>query len=101
MALRATGVHVDDDMARLRGLLEQRFGIEPQPKLEECHGEQRSGIVSFEFPGGDPMAVKRHAMRREVVFGCRAGRLRISPHAYNNEEDLDRLVSALTSFGER
>jgi selenocysteine lyase/cysteine desulfurase len=64
-------------------------------------GEQRSGIVAFEMFGKDAMALKRHAMRREVVFGVRAGRLRISPHAYNNEEDLDRLIGALASFGER
>jgi selenocysteine lyase/cysteine desulfurase len=67
-------------------------------RLEHRGGQQRSGIVSFELPGLDPMALKRHAKGQDVIFGCRAGRLRISPHAYNNEEDLDRFVRALTSF---
>jgi selenocysteine lyase/cysteine desulfurase len=57
--------------------------------------EHSSGIVSFEIPEANPLEVRKRCLEQGVVLSCRAGRLRASPHAYCNEEDLDRLLAAV------
>lgn len=64
-------------------------------------GSQRpgdlSGIVPLEHPAVDPNTFARAARAEGVVLASRRGRVRISPHVYNNDDDLDRLASVLAS----
>lgn len=56
-----------------------------------------SGIVSFDLPGKDPIAVKEFATSQNVVINARNGHIRVSPHAYTNQTDIDRLLHILKS----
>jgi selenocysteine lyase/cysteine desulfurase len=55
----------------------------------------RSGIVAFDLPGKNLPAVRRHCMQKNIALSCRNGLLRISPHAYVDEEDVSRLIDVL------
>ncbi len=60
----------------------------------------RSGILGVRWPGGDFVATRKHCIAQNVILSVRAGRIRISTHGYNNAEDIDRLVTALTEARE-
>ncbi|MFP6750702.1 MAG: aminotransferase class V-fold PLP-dependent enzyme [Pirellulaceae bacterium] len=64
--------------------------------ISRREGEGRSGIVSFDLPGKNLPAVRRHCMQKNIALSCRNGLLRISPHAYVDEEDISRLIDALS-----
>jgi selenocysteine lyase/cysteine desulfurase len=58
--------------------------------------EDRSGIVSLIPPDGrDPAAAVKELRRQGIAVNHRAGRLRVSPHAYNTPDEIDRLVELL------
>jgi cysteine desulfurase/selenocysteine lyase len=60
-------------------------------------GDRSSGIVAFDLPGVELSSIRRHCLAYAVVLSVRGGRLRISPHAYTTEADVDRLVEALAA----
>jgi selenocysteine lyase/cysteine desulfurase len=56
---------------------------------------EKSGIVSLVSPATPPDELVKRCRAAGVIVNNRAGRLRVSPHAYNTEGELDRLLEAM------
>ncbi len=52
-------------------------------------------LICLAFPGGMPDSLVQRLAEEKVYAAPRLGRLRLSPHVYNDEEDVARLVRAL------
>lgn len=71
------------------GLARRGFAVLPRRRGEE------SGIVAARHAHRSPGEIVRRLAEQGVVVAERAGRLRISPHFYNDAADLARLWQAL------
>ena len=56
-----------------------------------------SQIVAALLPGRDVGEVVRGLRAQNVIVTARHGRLRVAPHFYNNEDDVERLGAALVA----
>ncbi len=56
------------------------------------HESERSGIVSF-IPRDDPAEVSSRLTKAGVIVSQRGRFIRVSPHFYNTEEEIDRLLA--------
>jgi selenocysteine lyase/cysteine desulfurase len=56
---------------------------------------ERSGIICFFQPGVDTSVVAERLAAADVVISQRGSVIRVSPHFYNSDEDLERLLVAL------
>lgn len=65
----------------------------------ECKGAEirhrGSNIVAARFPGRDASALARELVARNIVVAARHGNLRVSPHFYNDESDIQALADAI------
>ena len=73
----------------------QRIGAAIASDLEPAH---RSGILAFTFSDQDPQEIKRKLLEQKIVINCRHGRLRVSPHAYTNNADIEKLIAGLEAI---
>ena len=60
--------------------------------------ENGSHIMAAKFEGEDPSKLARELKSQRVLVAARHGYLRVSPHFYNTEEDLDRLEEELRTL---
>jgi selenocysteine lyase/cysteine desulfurase len=61
----------------------------PDPRFRAPH------LICLGFPGGMPEGLVQQLAADNVHVAPRLGRLRLSPHVYNDEEDIERLVGSL------
>jgi cysteine desulfurase / selenocysteine lyase len=52
---------------------------------------ERSGVVCFR-PAEDPATLVERAAAQDVIVAARVGVVRVSPHFYNTEEEIDHLL---------
>ena len=58
-------------------------------------------VLSLGFPGGLPTDLVKALASENIYVAPRLGRMRISPHVFNDEADVDRLVAALARHTSR
>jgi selenocysteine lyase/cysteine desulfurase len=51
-------------------------------------------ILSLGFPDGMPQGLIENLAAERIYVAPRLGRMRISPHVYNDEADIDRFIEA-------
>lgn len=76
---------------RLRhGLVQLGHEVYGPVEREHC-----SGIVSFAPSHGTAENVRQRLERERVIVSARHGRVRVSPHFYNSEAEIDRVLELL------
>jgi cysteine desulfurase / selenocysteine lyase len=56
---------------------------------------ENTNVVAAHWPDRDASALARTLQAERIIVAARHGNLRISPHFYNTEEDLDHLAKRL------
>lgn len=90
----AISARILDLTERLRkGLAEQGHQVYGPSKREEC-----SGIVSFVPRAGSAEDLVSFLQRRRILVTARCDKVRVAPHFYNTEAEIDRVLELLGSY---
>ena len=85
--------NVCETIAALADHIEERvrpLGLTALPK-----GERAPHYLGLQMAGEPPSGLLPELARRNVFVSVRGSSIRVTPHLYNTEADIDRLVEAL------
>lgn len=72
------------------------------PIANPMERKYRSGIVLFTLPGdsqGHALSeLEKHLFSKKIYASIRKGRLRLSPHYYNTEEEISKIIKEIKLF---
>jgi cysteine desulfurase / selenocysteine lyase len=89
---------IADEIARLQAVF---LGVLDKSRRRPVFaaGQQRSSIVSLIVPG-DADTVRRALLKENVICTERGGYLRIAPHFYNTDVDMERAAHLLNALSD-
>ncbi len=96
-------IGVENIWRRIRGLTDlcvEGLRERKLPVLSSMTENERSGIVSF-MPPGNPQELFEYFLAKHVSVSLRGESMRLSPHFYNNEGDVEAFFRALDKYLER
>ena len=68
----------------------RRIGLEPV-----AADHRRPHLIGVRFPQGEPPGLRERLLAARVYVSLRANAVRVAPHLYNTEADVDRLLEVL------
>ncbi|MFW9915836.1 MAG: hypothetical protein ACFFGZ_09535 [Candidatus Thorarchaeota archaeon] len=73
----------------------EESGIQVYSSMVPSH---RSGIISIGWAKMDAIVISKRLSEAQIAVSPRAGAIRASPHGYNTNEDIDRLIGGLKAL---
>jgi len=68
------------------------LGLQPIPAADRL-----PHLIGVRFPKGEPAGLRERLAEERVFVSLRANAVRVAPHLYNDEADVDRLLAVLES----
>lgn len=77
-------------------LCERLEGLEKIEFISSRKKKHQSGIVNARIPNN--VEIVKKLKKKKIIVSSRYGGIRISPHFYNTEEDIDKLIELLQQY---